>query len=164
MVIIKRINQWLFIIILSSLVFAGCPRGDPCQLVMHGSKFNSPENNVFRSLFNLPNDIPHLPLSQGEDFPLEYYLHESVPEEYRNVFYEKILRWNRSLEREIFIIKGIDHNEIDPIHNRKDQKNVIYWFSEDQLRDTLSVYNMMFPEDVLSTAYNFPMINVEEHR
>ena len=142
-------------------MFSGCRPGGPCQFVMHGEESNSPQNDVFRSIFNLPDDIPDLPLSQVENLPVEYYLHEGIPEEYRDFFYEGVLEWNTSLKHEVFTIKGIDHNEIDPIDNRKDQKNVIYWFSEDQLRDTLGIYNRILLDDVLSIAHTFPMINVE---
>ena len=158
--IIKSINQWLFVIILS-LVFFGC-RGDPCQSVRHGGLFNFSGNDTFRSVLNLPDNIPNLPLSQGEDLPMGYYLHKSVPEEYRSFFYEEVLEWNTSFNRELFTIKGIDYNEIDPINNRKDQRNVIYWFDEDQMRDTLIMYDWTFLlEDGLNVAHNFPMIDAE---
>ena len=82
----------------------------------------------------LPDHIAHLPLAyKEEDFPIKYWIHEDMPEGQRKSAYEAVAEINVELDFTAFIIEGIDYNEVNFVDNRKDQKNVIYWFNQEQL-------------------------------
>ncbi len=81
--------------------------------------------------------------------PKEYYLHESIPREYRPFFYVAADAWNMKLREDVIRISSeIDRNPINTEHNRLDQKSVIYLvdgksfqeistdFNQNQLTDT----------------------------
>ena len=59
--------------------------------------------------------------------PLQYSLHESVPEEYIPLFYEEAASWNNIAGDEMVRINAeIDREPFDPQANGLDGKNVIY--------------------------------------
>ena len=71
-----------------------------------------------------------------EALPIEYYLHESIPREYRPFFYVAADTWNRRLQQEVIrISSAIDHNPINIEHNLSDQKNVIYLIDREYFRE-----------------------------
>ena len=113
----------------------------PCDFVNHSSYLYE----MYPHYKELYPDMSPLPLSRGEDFPIEYYLHHSVPQKYRHIFYEVASEWNRVVVFKAFTIKDeIDHSEMDPNQGIKDSKNVIYWFNEDQYIDFIpSEYGLL---------------------
>ena len=102
----------------------------PCDFVNHGSHLYK----MYPHYKELYPDLPQSsPLSRGEDFPMEYYLHYSVPQKHKSVFHEMASEWNREVMFEAFNIKHeIDYSEMDSNQGISDSKNVIYWFNEDQ--------------------------------
>ena len=59
--------------------------------------------------------------------PVNLYLHESIPENYRPFFYIAAQHWNRSVKSEFIKISSeIDRGVIDVQANISDQRNVIY--------------------------------------
>ena len=82
-----------------------------------------------------PN-LPNFPLShgeRGEGFPVEYYLHHSIPQQYRPVFREAASEWNNKVPFEAFIIRDeIDYSDMNSFREVLDSRNVIYWFNKDQ--------------------------------
>ena len=66
------------------------------------------------------------PLAQAS-LPLTYYLHESIPQQYRYIFYGEAEAWNHFVGNEVIRIEDeIDQTAFDPQTNSSDQKNVIY--------------------------------------
>ena len=87
----------------------------------------------------LPEHIPHLPLSYSEeDFPINYWIHEDIPEAQRYLIYQVVGEVNMELGFRAFVIAGIDSNQIDSIGNRKDQRNVIYWLDREEISALVS--------------------------
>ena len=72
--------------------------------------------------------------------PLEYYLHKSIPQQYRNLFGEQADAWNNTLDREIVRVNDeIDQGIFDPKANESDQKNVIYVINREE-------YDILYPD------------------
>lgn len=88
---------------------------------------------ICRSLagFYITPDGKIKPVAQAS-LPLEYYLHKSIPEHYRSLFYDQAEAWNNTVGNEIIRINGeIDQSVLDPEVNPYDQKNVIYLTNEE---------------------------------
>ena len=142
---------------------------DPCDFVESAHLYHSPFYSSFRQLLNLPDpeSVPRLPLSHGENFPIEYYLHKSIPEQNRSVFYNTFSEWNTRVGFRMFVVKGIDYGDIHLIDNRRDQRNVIYWFNEEEWNRMYTQYNAGSEESPLSnlsdllTAVALPMLHLD---
>ena len=102
---------------------AGQPDGDPiasvhpCELVFHGRDFIYPNPE-------LPDKS--LPLSHGENLPVEFYLHADIPRQYRPVMHAAAAELNMRVGfRMIAIRSEIDRG--DMYQRWDDFRSVIYW-------------------------------------
>ena len=132
----KQIRFFLFVVsvfhfksLLGVQVIEDIP---PCELAFHGGHLYEAYPH-YKDLY--PN-LPNFPLShgeRGEGFPVEYYLHHSIPSQYRSVFREAASEWNSKVPFEAFVIRDeIDYSDISSFQEVSDSKNVIYWFNKDQ--------------------------------
>ena len=72
--------------------------------------------------------------------PLEYYLHKSVPKQYKSLLDKQADAWNNTVGSEIVKINDeIDQGVFDSDVNKSDQKNVIYIIDEEQ-------HTMLYPD------------------
>ena len=71
--------------------------------------------------------FPDLPLSHGENLPVEFYMHNSVPTRYRPVVRAAAAEWNEAAGfHAIAIHREIDHGDTGR-RDIPDSRNVIYW-------------------------------------
>ena len=92
--------------------------------------------------------------------PIEYYLHESIPRQYRPFFYVAVDRWNEALRKFamerwnkvlrddfIKISSEIDRNPINTKSNRSDRRNVIYLINREFFQEVSTEFNRNQLED-----------------
>ena len=80
--------------------------------------------------------------------PLEYYLHESIPQQYRPLIYNQEDDWNNTVGKRILrIYRELDRGVFDPQVNKYDQKNVIYVASSEDYAQVLR------PDDATRNLY-----------
>ena len=84
-----------------------------------------------------------------ESLPIEYYLHESIPTQYRPFFYVAADTWNKKLKEEIIRINSeIDRNPINTESNRSDRKNVIYLVDEEYFQGESTEFSQNRLKDI----------------
>lgn len=150
---VKALLPFLMSMFLISMLFLGCDE-NPCRFVLYADEeYGLSSKSPLKALFDLPNDIPHLPLSRGEDFPMAYWIHADVPEGLRDPLLRVFEDWNTQIEFQAFVFSGIDDHPVDPIDNRRDGKNVVYWLNIDQITDTITTYD--------STISNFDFSKID---
>lgn len=87
----------------------------PCHLIYHGRHFR----------YRYPN-LPNLPLSHGDKFPVRFYLHTDIPRKNRPVVYAAAAELNMKVESQMIEIQSkIDNGDMNLRWG--DSKNVIYW-------------------------------------
>ena len=124
-----------------------------CNFVMYGDDMRVKLG--MKHIFGyLPDSIFHLPLAHSEeDFPIKYWLHVGIPEDQRSLVDQAIEETNSELGFRAFTIEGIDYSEIDPIDNRKDQKNVIYWLDKEEMSTAMSIFASNFKHNFLLPGF-----------
>ena len=95
------------------------------------------------------NQAGHIKPIALKSLPIEYYLHESIPRQYRPFFYVAADTWNRKLKQEVIRISSeIDRNPINIEHARSNQKNVIYLIDREYSREISINFNRNRLEDI----------------
>lgn len=108
-------RNWLWIIILSALTSACAKKVEPeeaCNFVQNSSLQR---------------------VSWKNQFPIDFYIHESVPPEHYRAIQSAMAQWEVRLRRPLFRLVGIDNSQA--VNGVKDSRNVITFSSEWELQN-----------------------------
>ena len=108
------------------------------------------QNTICQQLvsYYITEDGDIKPTAQAK-LPLEYYLHESIPQQYRPLIYNQEDDWNNTTGKRVLQIhRELDRGTFDPQVNKHDQKNVIYLASSEDYAQVLNS-----PDDASRNLY-----------